>query len=415
MNRFIRSVAPDGIAAIAVAAVMAVCAGDAAATSPNAYLVTVLTSNQASTKAAFTDPHLQNAWGVAFSPAGSPFWISDNNSGLSTLYNGAGEPYPPKTTTTSPLVVTIPCPASAGEGSSCPKGPAGPTGMVWNPTTNPATAFLVPKTALPASFIWATEDGTIAAWTGGLTPPDDAVIAVDNSVTPSKKLGAVYKGLAVAVNCTGVACAVNNGPLLFATNFRAGTIEAYAPAPADSTTGFYVRVTTDGGFVDKNIPAGFAPFGIQYIDGNLIVTYAKQDPSKHDNLPGGGYVDAFDTDGHLLERLASNGFLGAPWGVARASFAFGLFSGDLLIGNFGNGWVVALTPTKQVLLTAKNGNPVFIDGLWNLGLGGGKASNPATLYFTSGPNNETNGRFGTITPDPSTTTTGGGTGGGGWN
>jgi uncharacterized protein (TIGR03118 family) len=273
----------------------------------NAYVVNPLVSNLAG-KAPVQDPNLQNAWGVAFTPAASPFWISDNNTGLSTLYDGDG--------TIVPLVVTIPCPPTPGQGSSCPAS-AAPTGMVWNPTTNTTTGFLVPGTNLAASFIWATEDGTISAWTGGLTPPDDAVLAVDNSNTPTNS-GAVYKGLTVGVNPNGVS--VNGGTdfvLLFATNFRAGTVDVFAP---NGSSGFQ-PVTTDGGFQDPNIPPGFAPFGIQNIDGNLFVTYALQNASKHDDQagPGNGFVDVFDTDGHLLQRFASQGSLNSPWGVARAS------------------------------------------------------------------------------------------------
>jgi uncharacterized protein (TIGR03118 family) len=213
----------------------------------NAYVVTNLVSNIAKLGGKVIDPNLQNPWGVAFTPAASPFWISDNNSGLSTLYDGDGTIAPPS----SPLVVTIPCPppATVGQGSSCPPNPppnsAAPTGMIWNPTTSTTTGFLVPLTGKVATFIWATEDGTISAWTGGLTPTsvaDNAVLAVNNSNFPTT-LGAVYKGLVAGVNVNGVS--LNGGTdfvLLFATNFRAGTVEAYAPAPSDSTTGFYVPV-----------------------------------------------------------------------------------------------------------------------------------------------------------------------------
>jgi uncharacterized protein (TIGR03118 family) len=391
MNGFLRSVAPAAIAAIALAAG----AGEpAAAAQSNAYTVTVLTSNQAG--APVTDPNLQNAWGVAFSPAGSPFWIADNNSGLATLYDGNG--------TIVPLVVTIPCPAKAGQGSACPKGPAAPTGMVWNAATSAMTGFLVPGTKIPASFIFDTEDGTLSAWAGGLTPANKAVLAVDNSVNPNATLGAVYKGLAFGVN-------INSGPLLFATNFRDGTIDVFAPNQDSSGVGLsYKPATTSGGFKDAGIPAGFAPFGIANIDGNLIVTYAKQNAAKHDDVAGdgNGFVDAFDTDGHLLQRLASKGELNSPWGVARASYAFGLFSGDLLIGNFGNSWVNALTSTGLVPLMGTNGQPLRVvsgTGLWTLTLGGGAKSNPSTLYFTAGPNSETDGRFGTIAPaSPSSST-----------
>src|SRR5262249_15864499 len=152
--------------------------------------------------------------------------------------------------------------------------PATPTGLVWNPTTT----FLVPNTTSPATFIWGTEDGTISAWTGGLTPPDQAVLAVDNS------LGAVYKGLVFGTNVPGV--------FPFATNFRAGTIDIFAP---NGSAGFRPATSTeiDGGFTDSNIPAGFAPFGIQNINGDLFVTYAKQNTEKHDDVagPGNGFVD----------------------------------------------------------------------------------------------------------------------------
>jgi uncharacterized protein (TIGR03118 family) len=386
MNRSIRSVAPAAIAAIAVAGAIAAGTSVPAAAAENAYTVTVLVSNQAG--APITDKNLQNAWGVAFTPAASPFWIADNNNGLATLYDGNG--------TIVPLVVTIPCPPKAGQGSSCPAS-AAPTGLVWNPTTNAKTAFLVPGTTIPASFIFDTEDGTISAWAGGLTTnPDTAVLAVDNSITPNAKLGAVYKGLAFGVN--------ESGTFLFATDFRHATIDVFAPSQDASGKGLsYAPATTSGGFKDPGIPAGFAPFGIQNIDGNLIVTYAKQNAAKHDDVAGdgNGYVDAFDTDGHLLQRLASKGGLNSPWGVARASFAFGLFSGDLLIGNFGNSWINALTPTGLVPLQGTNGKPLVVvkgSGLWTLTLGGGAKSNPSILYFTAGPNDEMDGRFGTITP-----------------
>jgi len=398
MNGITRHLAPAAIIALAVSGVTAVRADDDGSKGQrNAYLVTNLVSNLPAFKPKVLDPNLQNAWGVAFTPAASPFWIADNADGLSTLYDGDG--------TIVPLVVTIPCPPIAGQGSSCPPAvppSAGPTGLVWNPTTSTTTGFLVPGTAKTASFIWDTEDGTLAAWTGGLTPANDAVLAVDNSVTPSAALGAVYKGLAVGVNVNGVP--VNGGTdyvLLFATNFRAGTIDVFGPAPAGSTTGFYVPVATDGGFQDPNIPQGYAPFGIQNINGDLFVTYAKQNGPKHDSVagPGKGFVDVFDTDGHLLRRFASRGPLNAPWGVARASFAFGRFSGKILIGDFGDGKINVYNSDGTFVdqLRGTNGKTLAIDGLWTLTLGGGAKSSSDTLYFTAGPNGETDGLFGTIT------------------
>jgi uncharacterized protein (TIGR03118 family) len=225
-------------------------------------------------------------------------------------------------------------------------------------------------------------------------PPNNAVLAVDNSVTPNPAAGAVYKGLAVGVSAKGV--------FLFATNFRGGTVDVYAPAPAGSTTGLYVPATTDGGFTDPDLPSGYAPFGIQNIDGDLFVTYALQNAAKHDDTAGSGhgFVDVFDTDGHLLRRFASRGKLDSPWGVARASFAFGRFSGNILIGNFGDGKVNVFDSKGKFLdqLRDTNNDPIVIDGLWTVTLGGGAKSSPDTLYFTAGTNGETDGLFGTITP-----------------
>jgi uncharacterized protein (TIGR03118 family) len=367
MSSFKRLVFPAAVVAAAIALIAAARAGDPLA---NAYVETDLVSDQPG--AANKDPNLKNAWGVAFSPAGSPFWIADNNSGKATLYDGTGK--------ILPLVVTIPCPKKAGAGSGCPAS-AAPTGIAFNPSKG----FIVPGTGMPAVFIFVTEDGTISAWNGG----KNAVIAVDNATKPNATLGAVYKGLAFAVNETG--------PKLFATNFRAAKVEVYDTS--------FKPVTTSGGFKDATIPAGYAPFGIQYIDGTLFVTYALQRPGKHDDQEGAGhgFVDVFDTDGHMLQRLASRGLLNSPWGVARASYAFGLFSGDLLVGNFGDSLINALTPKGLITLNGKSGKPLVVAGgrgLWTLTLGGGANSNPSTLYFTAGPNDEMNGRFGTITPAP---------------
>jgi uncharacterized protein (TIGR03118 family) len=364
----------------------------------NRYVVTNLTSDLPGV-APNTDPVLQNSWGVAFTPAASPFWIADNAAGCSTLYNGDG--------TILSLQVKIPLPGGNVPASACkpvnsnnpPKPtPAAPTGIVWNPTTNPNTAFLVPGTKLPASFIWVTEDGTISAWAGGLnnlTPPlpaDQAVLAVDN---PDTANGPVYKGLVFGTNANGV--------FLFATNFRAGTIDVFAPSKDASGVGLsFKQVTTDGGFADPKIPSGFAPFGIENIDGDLFVSYAKQNSEKHDDVagPGNGFVDVFDTDGHLLRRFASRGPLNSPWGMVRASQAFGRFSGDILVGNFGNGKINVFTSRGKFIdeLDLPNDKPLVIDGLWKLTLGGGAKSSSDTLYFTAGPNGETDGLFGTITP-----------------
>jgi uncharacterized protein (TIGR03118 family) len=333
------------------------------------------------------DPILQNAWGVAFSPAGSPFWINDNATGCATLYDGSG-------VKVTALQVSIPLPGNVVPASSCqPKdphkpanpAPAAPTGLVWNPSAS----FLVPGTKIPAVFIFSTEDGTISAWAGGLNPAENAVLAVDESSS-----GAVYKGLAFAVNAKGA--------FLFATNFHNGTVDVFGPNGAD---GMFTKVTLEGDFADAELPSGYAPFNIAVIDGDLFVTYAKQDGEKHDDVagPGLGFVDVFDTDGHLIRRFESRGRLNSPWGIARASFAFGPFSGKILIGNFGDGRINVFNNDGTFVdqLEDLRGKPLVINGLWTLTLGGGRGSSPDTLYFTAGPDDESNGLFGTITLAPS--------------
>ena len=176
----------------------------------------------------------------------------------------------------------------------------------------------------------------------------------------------------------------------------------FVPGTIDVFDSNYKPASTDGGFVDPDIPAGFAPFGIQKIDGDLFVSYAKQNASKHDDVAGrgNGFVDVFDTDGHLLRRFASGRQLNSPWGMTRASFAFGSFSGMILIGNFGDGRVNVFDSGGEFVgeLRDSHGKPLVIDGLWTLTLGGGAKSSPDTVYFTAGPNHETDGLFGAIVP-----------------
>jgi uncharacterized protein (TIGR03118 family) len=391
MNQLIKNVAMTAAVALGCSATIGR-ADDDWGVARNAYAVVPLVSNVPG-DAAVLDPVLQDAWGIAFSPSGSPFWVNDNATGCSTLYDGNG--------TKVALQVSIPLPGNVVPVSSChavdvtsppSPAPAAPTGIVWNPSS----AFLVPGTKLAASFIFATEDGTISAWAGGLNPAGDAVIAVDNSANPTAADGAVYKGLVFGLNVKGV--------FLYATNFRAGTVDVFGP---NGSNGLFTAATTDGGFLDPSIPAGYAPFGIQNIDGDLFVTYAKQDAAKHDDVAGDGrgFVDVFDTDGHLLRRFASRGRLNSPWGVTRASFNFGRFSGKILVGNFGNGRIDAYDNDGSFVdeLRDAHGKAITIDGLWDLVLGGGKGSSSDTLYFSAGPNAETNGSFGTIIPAPTAT------------
>jgi uncharacterized protein (TIGR03118 family) len=339
--------------------------------------------------AAVTDPKLINPWGLAAS-SGSPWWVNDNGTGFSTLYNGTGA--------IQSLVVTIPPP-----GGSSPGATSAPTGMVFNGNSS---AFLVGPNA-PAFFIFATEDGTISGWNpASPAGRNAAVLEVDHStqVNPNGTTGAVYKGLALAN--TGADSFAPN-PRLFATNFRAGTVDVF-----DST--FHQVTLASGAFTDPKLPKGFAPFGIQAFtmpstsQSVLLVTFAKQDAAKHDDVAGRGlgFVDAFDTSGNLIQRVASRGTLNSPWGMAVAPSNFGKFSGDLLIGNTGDGRINAFKlPNGRShrfasagQLPGAKGKPIKIDGLWGLAFGNGAGAGPTnTLFFTAGIDGEADGLFGTLT------------------
>jgi uncharacterized protein (TIGR03118 family) len=331
----------------------------------NSYVQTNLVSDLPG-MAAQTDPNLINPWGLAASSS-SPFWISDNHAGASTLYNGAGQAFP----TANPLVVQVPAPANA-------QPPAAPTGVVFNDTA----AFLLGGS--PASFIFSSEDGTITAWNGAAGGA--AMLMADNSGA-----GAIYKGLAIGVSPT-------SGPMIYATNFYAGTIDTF--------DGSFSPRTTPGGFVDPNLPSSFAPFGIQRIGRKLFVTYAMQDSARHDDVAGAGngFIDVFDLDGNLAARLVSGGKLNSPWGLALSPAYFGDFGNVLLVGNFGDGTVNAFDPwsgTYLGTLQDPGGNPLGIPGLWALQFGNNHNGGDAeTLYFTAGiPGTgsvEDHGLFGSI-------------------
>jgi uncharacterized protein (TIGR03118 family) len=315
--------------------------------------------------AAHQDPNLLNPWGVAFFPGG-PFWISDNGSGKSTLYDGTG---------IKNLALTVTIPAPLGDTSP---GAPGPSGMVWNGSP---LAFMV--AGAPALFIWATEDGTIAAWQGALGTTANVVVANTNLAT-----GPVYKGLAIGNNSRGL--------FLYATDFRARKIAVW-------NSSFVADAMLNAKFLDSAIPSTFAPFGIQNINGQLWVTYAKQDAPKHDPVVGAarGFVDIFNTDGNLIRRFATRGVLNAPWGVVLAPRKFGVFSGDILIGNFGDGEISAWDPKTSAFIDWMrdgSGKIIKLGTLWTLVFGGGMTSNPQTLYFTTGLVLEQDGLFGTLTP-----------------
>jgi uncharacterized protein (TIGR03118 family) len=326
--------------------------------------------------AAHTDPNLKNPWGTSTGP-GLPIWVSDNNAGVSTLYDGAGNPQPgPK----DQLVVAIPGPPSAG-----PDAVGAPTGTVFNPT---ADGFVVSKGGVsgPSRFLFATEDGTIAGWNPSVDRTH-AVIAVDRSsaTDTAGNVGAVYKGLTLVTTPAG--------KFLYASNFRFGTVEVF-----DS------HFNVVNVFKDPRVPAGFAPFGIHNIGGNLFVTFAQQNAAKHDDVAGSGhgFVDEFSPNGDLLQRVATRGKLDSPWAVVLAPSAFGAFGGDLLIGNFGDGHINAYEPSSGRFLGQLRdaaGDAITISGLWGLRFPTGSLNVPAnTLYFTAGINNEADGLLGDIAP-----------------
>lgn len=324
--------------------------------------INLVTNDQTANPAQITDPNLVNAWGISFSPT-SPFWVSDNGTGLVTLYR-----VDPTTnaTTIVPLAVTIP-----GAGT--------PTGQVFNGSGTGFNGDL---------FLFVSEDGTISGWRGALGTAAEVIVPASTAN--------VYKGTALAT--------VNGNTYLYAANFRNGTI--------DVVKGTAAAPNLTGSFIDPNLPAGYAPFDIRLLDGKLYLTYALQDANKHDDVagPGHGFVNVFDTNGNFLGRVATQGTLNSPWGLAIAPASFGQFAGDLLVGNFGDGRINAFDLSSDAFigqLLGLNGSELTIDGLWGLTVGNdGNAGSSNKLYFSAGPDGEVNGLFGVIqfapVPEPAT-------------
>lgn len=308
------------------------------------------------------DTNLKNPWGLVFAP-NAPSWLANNGTGTSTLYDGRGAKVP--------LVVKIP-PGS--------REPGNPTGIVYNASTD----FVVSQGAASgvSVFIFAGENGTINGWAPDVNLTN-AILAYDGGAT-----GAVYKGLALASDGTA--------NFLYATNFHANTVDVF-----DKT---FKKVFVRGGFKDDDIPPNFAPFGIQNVQGNLYVTYAEQNATRHDNLdgPGLGYVDVFNARGQLLRHLIARGSLNAPWAIAQAPADFGRFSNRLLIGNFGDGKINAFdiaTGEHVGRLSKPTGDPVVLNGLWGISFGNGVLHQPtSTLFFAAGTNDEQDGTYGRIDP-----------------
>jgi uncharacterized protein (TIGR03118 family) len=362
---------------------LAACGGGSSSGAPPAAAMgftdtALVTDNDAVVATALTiDANLQNPWGIAFAP-GSPFWISDNNNNLSTLYSGIGANETQGVTGSASVGVAIPASAAGVQ--------AKPTGQVYNGSGGfMITTSMGQESAL---FIFDGEGGTIAAWAkdSGAT----AVTAYDDGVANGAN-HAVYKGLAIG--------AVGGATYLYATDLHNNKVDVF-------DTNFSKPAAMQGKFVDPNIPAGFAPFGIAALNGDLYVTFAQQDSAMHDENTGAGlgYVDIFDFSGNLISQFASAGPLNAPWGIAIAPAGFGSLQGDVLIGNFGDGMINIFTPNGTALASAEGplmssaGQPFVFPGLWSLVFGNGDSDKPVTtLFYTAGFANQTDGVFGGIT------------------
>jgi len=322
------------------------------------------------------DPDLSHGWGVAFAP-GSPVWVNDHASNKSSLYDGAGNLIP------SQPAVVIP---AAANGAA-----AGPTGIVANintmncPTIDAATCTPgvgFATGAGPALFIFDGTGGTISAWSAGAT----ATTEFDGS-----SQGDAFTGL-------GIYTQPSNATFLLAADFAHGVVDVFDSNFKLNTTAF------PGGFTDPNLPAGYAPFGVQTIGNLIYVSYAKQPPGPGPEVdgPGLGLVDVFDGTGKLVKQLVPvGGALNAPWGMAMAPAGFGPFGGDLLVGNFGDGRINVFDPnTGQMLGTLTDGltnTPVHIPGLWGMAFGNGALNqSDTTLYYAAAPDMKTQGIYGSI-------------------
>ena len=316
------------------------------------YSQTNLVANSAGV-ANHTDQLLSNPWGISFIP-GQPFWIANNNGGTSTIYDAQGN--------TAQAAVTIPVAAH----NPCPQGC--PTGTVAN---NQVGIFG------NAAFIFDTEDGIIADWTGR----GNAITVVDNSAN-----GAVYKGLATVTN--------NEGTFLLAANFNSGKIDVF--------DGNFNASHLVGNLTDPSLPAGYAPHSVHVVGNLIMVAYAQQDSAKHDPVIGAGLgiVDGFDLEGNFHGTFATGGTLNAPWGIAIAPATFGDLANDVLIGNFGDGIINAYDTQGHFVGPLKNsaGQVIATPGLWDMVFGQGGTGDPNTLYFTAGGSSQTSGLFATLVP-----------------
>jgi uncharacterized protein (TIGR03118 family) len=337
----------------------------------------LVTNDQSVNSALITDPFLKNAWGISHS-TGSPFWVSDNATGVATLYQ-----VNPTTNATTKVTIGSP-PDPSGGVVIPPPGSGTPTGQVFN-SASATGAFN------GDAFLFVSEDGTISGWRGAQ--------GTTAEVLQTGSTANVYKG--TTLDTTG------GHSYLLAANFRVGAVDVSkgdAGAPA-----------LTGKFLDPNLPAGYAPFNIQTLGNMIYVTYALQDAAKHDDDPGAGhgFVSAFDLQGNFLGRIGAMGSLNSPWGLAIAPSSFGSVAGDLLVGNFGDGTINLFNPNPATpgflgQLSGVDGQPIAIDGLWGLISGNdGNGGSSQKIYFSAGPTGETNGLFGVIqVPEPNSMTLG---------
>jgi uncharacterized protein (TIGR03118 family) len=326
----------------------------------NAYHQTNLVSDLPGL-AQLTDPDLVNPWGMAAGPA-TPVWVADNGTDKATIYPGFVNGSPIQK---APLVVSIPGGA--------------PTGQVFNGT--PGFEVRDGDASGPALFLFDSEAGLVTGWNPGVPPPPPSTQAQ----VGARVRHAIYKGLAIATTSAGT--------FLYGADFHRGRIDVFDQG--------FGRVHLPGRFQDRRLPRGYAPFNVQELGGRLYVAYAKQDADREDEVagPGRGFVDVYSTSGHLLHRLIRRGQLNAPWGLVLAPAGFGRFSGDLLVGNFGDGRINAYDPRTGAFrgrLRHEDGRPIEIEGLWALRFGNGVTGDPTTLLFTAGIDDEAHGLFGAI-------------------
>lgn len=359
------------------------------------YTQTNLVSNTSGV-APVTDPQLVNPWGLSRS-SGSPWWISDNATGLSTLYNGAGAK--------QALVVTIP--QADPNNKNTPQGT--PTGTIANSSS---TDFLLAP-GKPAAFLFSTIDGTIAGWNPTVAVAQGSAPPSTQAVTVAKTTdGSSYTGLTSAF--------IDGKRYLYAANFTKGRVDVFDNAfqPVDLSKKQFNQDSANHGngekpFADEKLPSFYVPFNVQAIGNDIVVTFVlHEDGSRFEtDGPGLGYVDIFTSTGQLLQRLEHGDWLNAPWGVALAPLDFGRFSHDLLIGQFAgggetqsSGFIAAYdlaTGKFDGLLEDASGKPLAINGIWALSPGNVSPANndaagaPATeMYFTAGPNHGSGGLFG---------------------